>query len=69
MEMVSTPLGGMLACMAVEDGEEALAAYRVKVDDEGVRVLHGAPGALVLGDADLEGGMVCGMTVEDLGRQ
>ena len=66
MKVVSAPLCGMLACMAVEDGEEALAAYGVEVDDEGVRVLHGAPGALVLGDAYPEGGMVCGMAVEDL---
>lgn len=42
MEVGATPLGGMLPGMAVEDGEETLALDGVKIDDEGVGVLHGA---------------------------
>ena len=48
MKVVSTPFGSMFPGMPVENGEEALAAYGVKVDDERVGILHGAPGALVL---------------------
>jgi hypothetical protein len=67
MEMLATPLGGMLPSMAIEDGEEALASYGVEIDDEGVGILHGTTRALVFGDADAEGGMVGGMAIEDLG--
>ena len=52
--------------MAVEDSKEALTAHRVKVDDEGVSVLHGATRPLVLCDANLEGRVVGGVAVEDL---
>lgn len=66
VEMLATPLSGMFASMAIEDGEEALAAYGVEIDDEGVGILHGTTGALVFRDADAEGGMVGGMAIEDL---
>lgn len=63
MEMGATPLGGMLPSMTVEDGEEALASYRVEVDDKGVGILHGTTRALVFRDADAEGRMVGGMPI------
>lgn len=44
----STPFRGVLPSMAIEHGEEALAAYRVKIDDERVRILHCSSSALVL---------------------
>lgn len=48
MKMLSTPFCGVLSCVAIEDGEEALAADVVKVCDEGMCVLHCAADALVL---------------------
>jgi len=44
----SAPFRGVLPSMAIEHGEEALAAYRVKIDDERVCVLHCSSSALVL---------------------
>lgn len=48
MEMLPAPLGCMLASMAIEDSEETLAAYTVKIDDEGVCIFHRPPCTLVL---------------------
>jgi len=44
----STPFGGMLSSVAVEHREEALTAYRIKVYDERVGILHCSSSALVL---------------------
>jgi hypothetical protein len=48
MEVLPAPLGRMFAGMAIEDGEEALAAYTVEIDDEGVGIFHGSSCTLVL---------------------
>jgi hypothetical protein len=67
VEVGATPFCGMLACVAIEDCEEALAADATKVDDERICVLHRSARALVLGDADLVRCILCSMAVEDLG--
>lgn len=53
MEVLATPLGGVLACVSVKDGEIALAPDCRKVDDKRVRVLHGATLATIVRNADL----------------
>lgn len=62
--MPATPLGSMLACVAVKDGEEALAADTVKVGDKRMRILHRPADTLVLADANLEGCILGCMPVE-----
>lgn len=69
VEIGAAPLCGVLTGVAVEDGEEALAAHAAKVDDERVRILHGSARTLVLGNADLVGGVFGCMAVEDLGGE
>jgi hypothetical protein len=66
MEMRATPLCSMLSGMAIENGKESLTTNGVKVNDKGVSIFHSPSGALVLGDTDTEGGMICRMTIEDL---
>lgn len=48
VEIATTPLGGVLACMAVEDGEKALATDACKVHDKGMGVFHGSATAFVI---------------------
>jgi hypothetical protein len=55
--------------MAIEDCKESLTANVVKIDDKGVGVLHCAPGALFSREPDAKCGVVCGMTIEDLGQE
>jgi hypothetical protein len=52
VEMESAPFCGVLARVAVEHGEKALAADTRKVVHERVRILHRAAFALVLGDTN-----------------
>jgi hypothetical protein len=63
MEMGTTPLCGVLASVAVEYCEEALAADTAKVDDERVGILHRSPCTLVFGDADLVRGILGCMAI------
>lgn len=56
----------MLSSMAIENGKESLAANGVKVYDKGISIFHSPSCALVLGDTDAEGGVICRMTIEDL---
>lgn len=52
MEVLATPFCGVLACMAIEDGEIALATDIGKVDNKGVRVLHRTSLAAIVCDTD-----------------
>jgi hypothetical protein len=65
--MESAPFCRVLARVAVEHGEEALAADTRKVVHKRVRILHCAALALVLGDTDGERGTLgLGLCVEFL---
>lgn len=66
MKMLPTPFGGMFPGMTVEYGEEALTAYRIKVNYKGVCVLHSPPASFVFRYAKRESGVVCRDTVENL---
>jgi len=56
----------MLSSVAIENGKESLTANGVKVYDKGVSIFHSPSCALVLGDTDAKGGVICRMTIEDL---
>ncbi len=66
MEMSTTPLSSMFPCMSVEHREEALTANVVKIGDKRVRVFHSSPVAFIFGEANLVGGILGGMAVENL---
>jgi hypothetical protein len=66
MEMRSTPFRGMFTSMAIEYSEKTLPSYGVKVDDEGMGILHGTTGTHVFGDTDAKCRMICRVTIEDL---
>jgi len=53
MKVSATPFRCMLSCVAVENGEESLAANAIEIKDERVGILHGPPSSLVFGNADL----------------
>jgi hypothetical protein len=50
MKMGSTPFRGMLTSMTIEYGEETLTSYGVKVDNEGMGILHSTTATLVFGN-------------------
>lgn len=58
-EVLSTPFCGLLACMPIENGKEALTTDASKRNDYGMRVLHGPPRPLRVGDGAFEG-KTCG---------
>ena len=66
MKVVPTPFGGMLPSVSIEDSKEALTANAVKVDDEGMRILHRSPGALFGRETNAKCGVIGGMTVQYL---
>jgi hypothetical protein len=66
MKMGSTPFRSMFTSMTIEYGEEALTSYGVKVDNEGMGILHSTTGTLVLGNTYAKSWMICRVTIENL---
>lgn len=64
VEVEATPLRGILACMTIEDGKEALATHTRKIVDEGMRVLHRPALALILMESNMEGRVVFRMYIQ-----
>jgi hypothetical protein len=54
VEVVSTPFGSVFASMPVKHSEESLPAHPCKIEDEGVRIFHRPPFALLIGHAHVE---------------
>jgi hypothetical protein len=63
--MASAPLCGVFTGVAIEDGEEALAADTAKVNYERVGVLHCSPGTLIFGNTDLVSGILYCMPIQN----
>ena len=66
VKVTAAPLCCVFSGVSVEYGEEALSAYSSEIDYEGMGVLHGPPGPLVLRHADLVRVILCRVSVEDL---
>lgn len=69
VEVCATPLRGVLASVAVKDGEVALATDASEVNDERVCVLHGIAVAPSIVYTDLVRAVVVKVLVQCLGRQ
>jgi hypothetical protein len=66
MKMRSTPFRGMFTSMTIEYGEETLTSYGVKVDNEGMGILHSTTVTHVFGNTHTKCWMICRVTIENL---
>jgi len=59
VKVLAAPLGGVFACMSVEDTEESLTMHITEIVDESMCILHGPSPSLVrvFGYAYAEGGL------------
>lgn len=69
MEMGSTPFRGVFASVAIEDGEEALSADVVKVNNKRVGILHRSSCSFIFGYTHLERGILSSMSVQNLDKK
>jgi len=64
--MGSAPFCGMFTSMTIEYSEKALTSNGVKVDNEGMRVLHRATSTFVFRNTYTKCWMICRVAIENL---